>query len=88
MEYEVLTELRNKDNEKLIQYLKDNEVSDEVIALVLLGIGNETKYYKILLDRLKKHKTKLTAEILKEEMLKVLDELDAKLQESMEEENN
>jgi len=75
MKEDILKEVRTKENEKLIKFMRKNEVADEVTLLIIAGIGRDIEYYDILMNRIKERNTPLTADILKEEITKVLDEI-------------
>ena len=47
----VVNKMKNEDSEKLINLMRECNISEGVIMLTMFGIGTHTEYYKILYNR-------------------------------------
>ena len=62
--------------EELTSLMRECGVSDGVIMLSLFGIGTNTEYYNVLINRINNNKDKVNDEWIIKEMLDIFYEID------------
>ncbi len=72
----VVDKMENEDSERLINLLRECNISDGSIMMAMFGIGTHTEYYNVLYNRINNQKAKMNEELFKKEVLDILHEID------------
>lgn len=72
----VIDKIVNEDSERLINLLRECNISDGLIMMAMFGIGTHTEYYNVLYNRINNQKDKMNEELFKKEVLDILHEID------------
>ena len=72
----VVDKMENEDSERLINLLRECNISDGQIMMAMFGIGTHIEYYSVLYNRINNQKDKMTEELFKKEVLDILHEID------------
>lgn len=72
----VVDKMKNEDSERLINLLRECNISDGQIMMVMFGIGTHAEYYNVLYNRINNQKDKMSEELFKKEVLDILHEID------------
>ncbi len=72
----VVDKMENEDSERLINLLRECNISDGIIMMAMFGIGTHTEYYNVLYNRINNQKAKMNEELFKKEVLDILHEID------------
>ena len=72
----VVDKMENEDSERLINLLRECNISDGRIMMAMFGIGTHTEYYNVLYNRINNQKDKMNEELFKKEVLDILHEID------------
>ena len=76
MKSKLLKNMQNEKNQELIELLKECNISDSTISMALLGLGTHTAYYRVLYNRVKNNKDKMTETLFKKITIEIFHELD------------
>ncbi len=76
IEETIVNQLKNNENEKLINLMREKMVSDGVIMLTLFEIGSHTEYYKVLYDRINNYEGEINDNTIKEIVTEIFHEID------------
>jgi hypothetical protein len=72
----VVDKMKNKDSDRLINLLRECNISDGQIMMTIFGIGTHTEYYDVLYNRINNQKNIMNEELFKKEVLNILHEID------------
>ena len=72
----VVDKMENEDSERLINLLRECNISDGQIMMTMFGIGTHTEYFNVLYNRINNQKDKMNEELFKKEVLDILHEID------------
>lgn len=72
----VVDKMENEDSERLINLLRECNISDGRIMMAMFGIGTHMEYYNVLYNRINNQKDKMNEELFKKEVLDILHEID------------
>ena len=72
----VVDKIKDEDSERLINLLRECNISDGRIMMAMFGIGTHTEYYNVLYNRINNQKDKMNEELFKKEVLDILHEID------------
>ncbi len=78
IEETIVNQLKNDENEELINLMREKMVSDGVIMLTLFGIGSHTEYYKVLYDRINNYEGEINDNTIKGIVTEIFHEIDKK----------
>ena len=72
----VVDNMINEETEKIINLMRECNISDGVIMLTIFGIGTHTEYYKVLYNRINNQRDNINDDILKKEVSHIFHEID------------
>ncbi|MBR4693642.1 MAG: hypothetical protein IKP07_02415 [Bacilli bacterium] len=76
IEETVVNQLKNDENEELINLMREKKVSDSVIMLTLFGIGTHTDYYRTLYNIISSYEKEIDDNIIKKIVIEIFHEID------------
>lgn len=72
----VVDNMINEETEKIINLMRECNISDGVIMLTIFGIGTHTEYYKVLYNRINNQRDNINDDIVKKEVSHIFHEID------------